>query len=71
MNVLDKINQYESGEMNERQKMDFFAYLKRSRLYLDLQGSYTNTLMRYIDCGYIDHDGEITEKGFEYLEDCE
>jgi len=59
--LLDRIIEYEDGEMHEGQKRDFFADLIQTGDAWRLQGHYQRTAEAYIDAGIISKDGVVLE----------
>ena len=60
MNVgIDKIMEYEQGEMDEAATISFFADLVKCGLAWSLQGSYGRTAKQLIEAGRITPDGRV------------
>ena len=57
--MIDAIIQYESGEFNEQETIEFFAELICFGYIHHLQGHYQRTAQALIDGGYISVDGEV------------
>lgn len=60
--LVTKIMQWESGEMSEKDTIEFFAELIKSGMAWSLQGCYGRTAHSLIENGIIDTKGEITQK---------
>ena len=58
--IVQKIIAYESGEMTERESVEFFSELIKNGLAWTLQGHYGRTAERLIDAGYC-HEAQKTE----------
>ena len=52
MNLVDKIMDFESGEMNDQEVIEFFQELIDTGQAWSLQGSYGRTAQALIDEGY-------------------
>ena len=57
--IVTNINAYESGMMNDKQTLEFFADLIKTGTVWHLQGSYHRAAHAFIDNGYIKTDGTI------------
>lgn len=57
--MINAIIQYESGEFNEQETIEFFAELVCFGYIHSLQGHYQRTARALIDGGYISEDGEV------------
>ena len=58
-NTVDKIIQYESGEMSEEDVIEFFAELIKNKTAWSLQGHYGRTANDFIENGVINRSGDI------------
>jgi len=58
MNVVDKIMDYESGQMSEEEMIEFFQELVDTGIISSLQGSYQRTAMGLYQAGLIHKPGE-------------
>jgi hypothetical protein len=67
MNITAQIIEYESGEMNEVDVVNFFAHLIRTKLAWQLQGQYGRTANSFIQDGLIDKFGNLTTKTLDIL----
>lgn len=67
MDLTAQIIEYETGEMNEVDVVNFFAHLIRTKLAWQLQGSYGRTANSFIQDGLIDEFGNLTNKTIEIL----
>jgi hypothetical protein len=56
---IEKIIQYENGELNMNETIKLFSELIKSGIVWQLQGSYGRTAMDLIDSGYLDIHGNI------------
>jgi len=63
MSIVDRILQFEEGELNETETVELFADLIKTGTAWKLQGSYGRMANGLIDAGYITSAGEITGKG--------
>lgn len=63
MSIVDRILQFEDGELNETETVELFAELVKTNTVWKLQGSYGRIANGLIDAGYITITGEITGKG--------
>lgn len=59
MDIVDKIIQFEGGEMEANDAIDFFAELVKSGMAWSLQGFYGRTAASLINNGYIDKEGNV------------
>lgn len=57
--MINKIIQYESGEMELEDQIEFFAELIKSGIINELQGRYQRVAQAFIDGGMISPTGEI------------
>lgn len=57
--MLDRIIDYESGELSSDDTLSLFADLIRTGLAWTLQGSYGRTAKHLIDAGYLSTTGEV------------
>lgn len=62
MDVVSKIIQFESGEMNNSDTLEFFSELVRTGLINSLQGSYGRAARCFMDAGYLDMQGNILQE---------
>jgi hypothetical protein len=58
-NLINDVLEYENGEMDNQEELEFFAYLIRDGLCNSLQGFYGRTAWALIRGGVISEDGEI------------
>ena len=56
---VDKIIQYEDGEMSDKEMVEFFSELVKSGHAWTLQGHYGRTAMNLIENGVMDREGNI------------
>lgn len=59
MDFVDKIIEYESGEMTGDDMVDFFGELVKTGQAWTLQGHYGRMASSLIENGYLDHHGEV------------
>jgi hypothetical protein len=59
MNLVDKIIQFEMGEMTDKEIIELFAELVKTGQAWMLQGSYGRLARRLIETGYIDRRGNV------------
>lgn len=52
--IVDKMNSYEMGDMNEEEAAEFFQELLDRRLLDSLQGSYQRTAASLLELGHIE-----------------
>ena len=57
--LVDALDRYESGEMDEAEAVDFIATLVRTGTVWVLQGSYQRAAAALIRDGYITTEGEV------------
>jgi len=57
--MVDKINEWESGEMDAETEVEFFAELVKTRIAWTLQGMYGRYAARLIEGGYISKTGDV------------
>jgi len=60
--LVDKIIQYEAGELKADQTIKLFAYLIKTGQAWTLQGHYGRTAMALIEQGFIDRKGQILKE---------
>lgn len=63
--LVDRIVEYESGELSFKNILELFSYLLKTGLAWTLQGHYGRTATNLIDQGYIKQDGKILKKVIE------
>lgn len=61
--TVGMIMDYEAGEMELPEIVNFFSHLVKTGMAWTLQGSYGRTAMTLIEAGYLTKDGDITEEG--------
>ena len=61
-NTVSKIIQYESGEMDRDEILEFFAELIKDGTCWHLQGSYGRQANDFIKSGFIDSKGNILRR---------
>lgn len=59
--LVGKIIDYEDGNMNEQQTIDFFQFLYDTGIVWDLQGSYQRELRHLINTGKIQEHKESND----------
>lgn len=57
--LVDKIMDYESGELDDMETLDFFGALISSGLAWTISGSYGRTAQAMIDDGWIFNNGDL------------
>lgn len=57
--LVDKIIEFESGEMSDEDTLAFFAELVKTGTINHLQGSYQRTAVNLLRQGYIDQAGNV------------
>lgn len=67
--TIDKIMDYEDGQMSFGEVISFFSELIKSGLAWKLQGSYGRTAHSMITNGYLTNDGELTSLSKQIVED--
>jgi len=63
MNVLQGIMDYENGEMDNVEVLDFFQHLVNTGIINHLQGSYQRMASELLSQGMIDHPSGLKVKG--------
>jgi hypothetical protein len=58
-NAVSGIMDYEDGQMNNEEMVEFFAKLVKTGMAWSLQGSYGRTAVHLIEGGYISKDGDV------------
>lgn len=58
-NLVDRIIEYESGEIPVDKFIELFQYLVDTGIVWQLQGHYGRTAQELIRCGYIEHVVEL------------
>lgn len=66
-----KIMRWESGEMSEKDIIEFFAELIKNGMAWSLQGCYGRTAHSLIVNGIIDTKGNITQKAKDLMDESE
>jgi hypothetical protein len=56
---VGKIMDFESGNMDDKEFIDFFAELVKTGMAWSLQGTYGRTAAGLIEAEYIDQDGNV------------
>lgn len=69
MDRVDQIIEYEGGEMNDTDTLEFFASLIKDGTCWSLQGSYGRTASSLIENGFISKKGEINWDKYNELVD--
>lgn len=59
MDYIDKIISWESGELSDKETLELFGELIKTRYAWELQGSYGRTAQNFIEGGWIDTNGEV------------
>ena len=67
MNNLDKMIQFEAGELNSMEVLELFSDLIKTGQINHLQGYYQRTALDLIDTGLINGEGEINSELTEIL----
>jgi hypothetical protein len=67
MDTVTALMAYEAGELDDAGTLELFANLIASGTAWSLQGSYGRTAAYFIEQGYIDADGFITDAGDDML----
>ena len=67
MGNLDKMIQFEAGELNSMEVLELFFNLIKTGQINHLQGCYQRTALDLIDTGLINGEGEINSKLTEIL----
>ncbi len=62
-NLVGKIIAYEDGDLTDREVLELFSELVKTRQAYSLQGHYGRLALALIDGGYLETDGTITELG--------
>ena len=57
--LISRIMDWEAGEMNADEAVEFFADLIKSGTAWHLQGIYGRTAQAYIDAGYVSPEGDV------------
>lgn len=65
--IVSKIMDFEDGQMDDKQTVEFFAELVKSGMAWQLQGSYGRMANNLIQSGFITKTGEVTDWGKERL----
>jgi hypothetical protein len=65
--LVDKIMDYESGNMSDRDVVAFFGELIKSGVVWELQGSYGRQAVAFIESGIIDRKGDVDWERFDEL----
>ena len=65
MNVLQGIMDYENGNMDDVEVLDFFQHLVNTGIINHLQGSYQRTATHLLQSGMIEHPSPFKVKGAE------
>ena len=64
MDTVNALMEFEAGELSDEDTLEFFAHLIQSGLAWNLQGSYGRMAAAFMDAGYIDANGFITDDGY-------
>ena len=56
MEMIEDIERYENGEMNEEQEIEFFQSLLDTGIIFSLQGHYQRQMDRMIENGVVNND---------------
>jgi hypothetical protein len=67
--LVDDIVRYESGEMTEREMIDFFGQLVKNGMAWSLQGHYGRTARDLMSSGLIDRDGNVNQDEVDFYSD--
>jgi hypothetical protein len=57
--MIDKILEYESGDLSFSQVVELFSELVKNGMAWTLQGNYGRTAKALIDAGYLNKEGDI------------
>lgn len=57
--MIDKILEYESGDLSFSQVVELFSELIKNGMAWTLQGNYGRTAKALIDAGYLNKEGDI------------
>lgn len=60
--VVSKIMDFESGQLDSEEVLDLFSDLVRTGMAWQLQGSYGRTAHSLIEAGFLTEDGDRTDK---------
>ena len=63
--VTNRIIDYECGHLNDKQTLRLFSELIKNGMAWSLQGHYGRTATALIEDGWLERDGEYTEKIYE------
>ena len=63
-NLVDKIIDYEGGDLTDKGTLDLFGYLVKTGKVWSLQGCYGRTATALIEDGWLDKQGNITKEIF-------
>ena len=66
MNLLDKMIQWENGELSDKETTDLFGELIKNQLVWQLQGMYGRFAQSLIRAGYLTPEGEKGEQ-YEFI----
>ena len=69
MDIVDKIMRHETGQMSQRETLEFFGELVSTGQAWQLQGAYGRAASTLVDEGYLTAEGEVTALGLEVTED--
>ena len=72
MNLLDRIVEFENGELDFKETIDLFAELVKTGLAWTLQGQYGRTAKSFIEGGFISSTGQVLKRSYiisSYLEE--
>lgn len=67
--TVDMIIDYEAGNMDLGQIVNFFSHLVKTGMAWSLQGSYGRTARVLIDNGYLTPEGELTGEHTSYTDE--
>ena len=63
MDIVDKIIKHEDNDLTFKETIEMFSELIKSKTINGLQGSYQKQANSLIKLGYLEENGDITEKG--------
>ena len=63
MDIIDKIIAHESDDLSFKETIEMFSELIKTKTISGLQGRYGKQANSLIELGYLENNGDITEKG--------
>lgn len=67
MDTVNALMDFEDGTLDDAGTLELFSHLITTGMAWNLQGSYGRMAQGFIDAGYIDPDGFITDAGDDLL----